>query len=88
MFVYNTNKRSYFLGVLNMQMQIGQTVEIVYLDKVGKISQRKIEINGIRNGPGHLQEYRSAPCIPYVQYPRLAGYIRKKLCLATRPVSC
>ncbi|AIQ75873.1 hypothetical protein MKZ21_24915 [Paenibacillus sp. FSL P2-0536] len=33
-----------------MQMQIGQIVEIVYLDQVGKISQRKIEINGIRNG--------------------------------------
>jgi predicted DNA-binding transcriptional regulator YafY len=37
------------LGAINMQIQIGQTVEIVYLDKVGKISQRKIEI-GIRNG--------------------------------------
>ncbi|MEK5415275.1 hypothetical protein [Paenibacillus sp. FSL L8-0708] len=33
-----------------MQMQIGQTIEIVYLDKVGKISQRKIEIKGMKDG--------------------------------------
>lgn len=33
-----------------MKMSIGQTVEIVYLDKVGQITQRKIEINGIRDG--------------------------------------
>ncbi|MEK4451667.1 MULTISPECIES: hypothetical protein [Paenibacillus] len=33
-----------------MQMQIGQTVEIVYLDKVGKITQRKIDIKGIKDG--------------------------------------
>lgn len=33
-----------------MQMQIGQTVEIVYLDKVGKITQRKIEVKGIKDG--------------------------------------
>jgi hypothetical protein len=33
-----------------MQMQIGQTFEIVYLDKVGKTTQRKIEINSIRKG--------------------------------------
>ncbi|WP_373455881.1 hypothetical protein [Paenibacillus sp. VTT E-133280] len=32
-----------------MKMSIGQTVEIVYQDKTGKITQRKIEINGIRN---------------------------------------
>ncbi|OME58250.1 hypothetical protein BSK59_08705 [Paenibacillus odorifer] len=31
-------------------MQIGQTVEIVYLDKVGKITQRKIDIKGIKDG--------------------------------------
>ncbi|MEC0131557.1 hypothetical protein P4H31_03535 [Paenibacillus odorifer] len=33
-----------------MQMQIGQTVEIVYLDKVGKITQRKIEVHSICDG--------------------------------------
>ncbi|WP_178382398.1 hypothetical protein [Paenibacillus sp. P3E] len=33
-----------------MKMSIGQTIEIIYLDKVGKITQRKIEVNGIRDG--------------------------------------
>ncbi|MEK3673502.1 MULTISPECIES: hypothetical protein [unclassified Paenibacillus] len=33
-----------------MKMSIGQTIEIIYLDKAGKITQRKIEVNGIRNG--------------------------------------
>ncbi|ASA22055.1 hypothetical protein [Paenibacillus donghaensis] len=33
-----------------MQMQIGQTIEIVYQAKSGEITQRKIEVNGIRNG--------------------------------------
>ncbi|MEK4993256.1 hypothetical protein [Paenibacillus sp. FSL H7-0918] len=33
-----------------MHMQIGQTIEIVYLDKVGKITQRKIDIKGIKDG--------------------------------------
>ncbi|OAB27363.1 hypothetical protein [Paenibacillus macquariensis] len=29
---------------------IGQTVEIVYVDQSGKITQRRIEIKAIRNG--------------------------------------
>ncbi|MGN7358667.1 hypothetical protein ACTHPF_12385 [Paenibacillus sp. SAF-054] len=29
---------------------IGQRVEIVYLDREGKITQRKIEVKGIRSG--------------------------------------
>ncbi|OMF95160.1 hypothetical protein [Paenibacillus sp. FSL R7-0273] len=33
-----------------MKMNIGQTVEIVYQDKAGQITQRKIEINNIRDG--------------------------------------
>ncbi|OKP88362.1 hypothetical protein A3844_08310 [Paenibacillus helianthi] len=33
-----------------MKMSIGQTIEIIYLDKAGKITQRKIEVNGIRDG--------------------------------------
>lgn len=33
-----------------MQMAIGQTVEIIYMDKAGKITQRKIEVHGIRDG--------------------------------------
>ncbi|MFF2016198.1 hypothetical protein [Paenibacillus sp. NPDC058177] len=33
-----------------MKMSIGQTIEIIYLDKAGKITQRKIEVLGIRNG--------------------------------------
>lgn len=33
-----------------MRIQIGQRIEIVYQDKSGKITQRKIEVNGIRNG--------------------------------------
>ncbi|MNC76107.1 hypothetical protein D3C75_1277610 [compost metagenome] len=33
-----------------MKMSIGQTIEIIYEDKVGKITQRKIEVNGIRDG--------------------------------------
>ncbi|WP_341348784.1 hypothetical protein [Paenibacillus sp. FSL H3-0469] len=33
-----------------MKMSIGQTIEIIYMDKAGKISQRKIEVNGIRDG--------------------------------------
>ncbi|WP_422751722.1 hypothetical protein, partial [Paenibacillus graminis] len=33
-----------------MHMHIGQTIEIVYIDKAGKITQRKIEVRGIRDG--------------------------------------
>ncbi|WP_420850520.1 hypothetical protein [Paenibacillus tepidiphilus] len=33
-----------------MKMSIGQTIEIVYRDRAGKITQRKIEIVGIRDG--------------------------------------
>jgi predicted DNA-binding transcriptional regulator YafY len=33
-----------------MKMSIGQTIEMIYLDKAGKITQRKIEILGIRAG--------------------------------------
>ncbi|MEK4236487.1 hypothetical protein [Paenibacillus sp. FSL H7-0714] len=33
-----------------MKMSVGQIVEIVYMDKAGKITQRKIEILGIRAG--------------------------------------
>lgn len=33
-----------------MRMSIGQTIEIVYQDKAGKITQRQIEINAIRDG--------------------------------------
>jgi len=33
-----------------MKMRVGQIVEIVYVDKAGKITQRKIEINSIRDG--------------------------------------
>ncbi len=50
MFAYNTNKCSYLMGGDQMHMHIGQTVEIVYIDKAGKITQRKIEVNGIRDG--------------------------------------
>ncbi|MEK3868181.1 hypothetical protein MHH60_32490 [Paenibacillus sp. FSL H7-0716] len=32
-----------------MKLCIGQTVEIVYEDKTGKITQRKIEVLGIRD---------------------------------------
>lgn len=33
-----------------MKMSIGQTVEIIYLDKAGRITQRKIEVRGMRDG--------------------------------------
>ncbi|MBY9080966.1 hypothetical protein KIH86_02890 [Paenibacillus sp. HN-1] len=33
-----------------MHMRVGQTLEIVYIDKAGKITQRKIEVKGIRDG--------------------------------------
>ncbi|MEK4159494.1 MULTISPECIES: hypothetical protein [Paenibacillus] len=33
-----------------MQIQIGQRIEIVYQDRSGKITQRIIDVNGIRNG--------------------------------------
>ncbi len=33
-----------------MKMTVGQTIEIVYIDKAGNITQRKIEVKGIRNG--------------------------------------
>ncbi|WP_379153338.1 hypothetical protein [Paenibacillus sp. sgz5001063] len=33
-----------------MQIRDGQIIEIVYMDKSGKISQRKIEVVGIRDG--------------------------------------
>lgn len=31
-------------------MGVGQTVEIVYQDRSGNITQRKIEVKGIRDG--------------------------------------
>ncbi|AIQ68451.1 hypothetical protein [Paenibacillus graminis] len=33
-----------------MHMHIGHTVEIVYMDKAGKITQRKSEVHGIHDG--------------------------------------
>ena len=33
-----------------MKMHIGQIVEIVYMDRAGKITQRKIEIKSMRDG--------------------------------------
>ncbi|KTD86607.1 hypothetical protein UQ64_14190 [Paenibacillus etheri] len=33
-----------------MKIQIGQRIEIVYKDRSGKITQRIIDVNGIRNG--------------------------------------
>ncbi|KGE18232.1 hypothetical protein [Paenibacillus wynnii] len=33
-----------------MKMHVGQRVEIVYVDKVGKITQRQIEIKSLRDG--------------------------------------
>lgn len=33
-----------------MKMNIGQTIEMIYLDKAGQITQRKIEVRGIRDG--------------------------------------
>ncbi|MCE3202689.1 hypothetical protein [Paenibacillus sonchi] len=33
-----------------MKMAAGQTIEIVFVDKTGKITQRKIEVKGIREG--------------------------------------
>jgi hypothetical protein len=47
---YNANKCSYFIGGDHMKMNSGQTIEIIYLDKADKITQRKIGILGIRNG--------------------------------------
>ncbi len=32
-----------------MKMNVGQTIEIIYQDKTGKITQRKIEVVGIRD---------------------------------------
>ncbi|GIO31129.1 hypothetical protein J2TS6_22700 [Paenibacillus albilobatus] len=50
MFAYNKNKRS-CKGVVLMPIKcVGQIVEIVYLDRTGKITQRKIEVKGIRDG--------------------------------------
>ncbi|QWU18234.1 hypothetical protein [Paenibacillus sophorae] len=31
-------------------MTVGQTIEIVYMDRSGKITQRKIEVKGIKDG--------------------------------------
>lgn len=33
-----------------MKMSIGQTIEMIYLDQAGKITQRTIEVRGIRDG--------------------------------------
>ncbi|MNC54592.1 hypothetical protein D3C76_557390 [compost metagenome] len=33
-----------------MKVRIGQTIEIVYQDRTGKITQRRIEVKGIREG--------------------------------------
>lgn len=31
-----------------MKKYIGQTVEIIYVDRAGKITQRRIEVHGVR----------------------------------------
>ncbi|AKG36064.1 hypothetical protein [Paenibacillus durus] len=33
-----------------MKIRTGQTIEIVYMDRSGKITQRKIKVKGIRDG--------------------------------------
>jgi predicted DNA-binding transcriptional regulator YafY len=33
-----------------MKKYIGQKVEIIYMDKMGKITQRRIEVHHVKNG--------------------------------------
>lgn len=48
-FAYNTNRCS-SLGWGTMHMRTGQTVEMVYLDQAGKITQRIIEVKRVQGG--------------------------------------
>lgn len=48
-FAYNIMQTN-VLEADGMQIRIGQIVDIVYMDKSGKITQRKIEVLGIRDG--------------------------------------
>lgn len=47
MFAYNTNKCSYLEMVL-VKKYIGQIVEIIYLDRAGRVSQRRIEVHAVK----------------------------------------
>lgn len=49
MFAYNTNKCS-CLEAGMMDKYIGRFVEIIYVDGKGRITQRKIEVLGVREG--------------------------------------
>lgn len=49
MFAYNTNKRSY-LEMIRVEKYIGRTVEIIYVDREGRITQRRIEVHDVREG--------------------------------------
>lgn len=49
LFAYNTNKRSY-LEMILVEKYIGRTVEIIYVDRTGKITQRRIEVHDVRGG--------------------------------------
>lgn len=53
MFAYNRNIRSYtepeeVVLVTFVNKYIGQVVEIIYMDRTGKITQRHIQIHGMR----------------------------------------
>lgn len=49
MFVYNVIKRSQMEAV-NLRINAGQSVEIIYVDGSGSITQRKIAVRGVRDG--------------------------------------
>jgi len=38
---------------------IGQIVEIIYIDQSGKVTQRRIEVNAIRNGQIKATDFKS-----------------------------
>ncbi|WP_247681503.1 hypothetical protein [Paenibacillus sp. Marseille-P2973] len=47
MFAYNTNKRSYLEMVL-VEKYIGKLLEIIYIDRAGNVSQRRIEVHAVK----------------------------------------
>jgi hypothetical protein len=48
MFAYNTNKCSYSeAGILKMKKYVGQTIEMIYLDRHNRFGQRRVRIKSV-----------------------------------------
>lgn len=47
-FAYNTNKCSYSeANILNMRKYVGQTIEMIYLDRNNRFTQRRVKVQAV-----------------------------------------